>query len=60
MFSKVPTFPSHPYANADSLKGLLTVTDATFVLFPIMFVWKLNMAMKRKVGLVIIFALGTL
>jgi hypothetical protein len=41
-------------------QGVLTLTDITFVLFPVIFVWKLNMAMKKKIGLIIVFCFGLL
>ncbi|CAI6099036.1 unnamed protein product [Clonostachys chloroleuca] len=36
--------------------GIFAQTDLTFVLFPIITIWKLNMALRRKIGLCFLMA----
>ncbi|KAK8051622.1 hypothetical protein PG993_003007 [Apiospora rasikravindrae] len=41
-----------------TLHGLLATSDLLYVVFPVMFVWKLHMPARRKVGLSMVLALG--
>ncbi|KAL2756631.1 hypothetical protein ACRALDRAFT_1075523 [Sodiomyces alcalophilus JCM 7366] len=39
-------------------QSLFTFSDVTYVLFPIMVIWKLNMPLRRKIGLGLLMALS--
>ncbi|KAI0835718.1 hypothetical protein F5Y06DRAFT_117464 [Hypoxylon sp. FL0890] len=40
------------------LQALYFISDISFVLWPVIIIWKLNMALRRKVGLVILVGLS--
>ena len=39
-----------------ALIAIFALTDLTFVLFPVLIIWKLNMRLHRKIGLCILLA----
>ncbi|KAI1386130.1 uncharacterized protein F4822DRAFT_431003 [Hypoxylon trugodes] len=39
-------------------QSLYTLADFTFVIFPIFFVWRLNMSLNRRLGLIVLIALS--
>ncbi|KAK6064317.1 integral membrane protein [Seiridium cupressi] len=43
---------------AETLQFLYTVCDLVYVVFPVMFVWKLNMPLSRKVSLMVLLGLS--
>lgn len=49
---------NYPYTNGHL--AVFTLSDLTFVLFPVLFLWQLNMKTERKIGLIAVFTLGLL
>ncbi|KAH8897332.1 hypothetical protein GQ53DRAFT_887691 [Thozetella sp. PMI_491] len=41
-------------------QALFTFADLTFVLFPVMFIWKLNMPLQQRIGLMVLMAASLL
>ncbi|KAI1076746.1 hypothetical protein F5B20DRAFT_572600 [Whalleya microplaca] len=41
-----------------ALQLLYTISDLTYVLFPVIFIWKLNMPMQRKIGFILLMCLS--
>ncbi|KAI0975802.1 hypothetical protein F4678DRAFT_457154 [Xylaria arbuscula] len=50
--------PTVQQAIAETLQFLYSVCDLAYTIFPIFFVWKLNMAMRTKIGLIILLGLS--